>query len=184
MQTSGVFFTIVSGAILTLSVFAEPRRWTASPAAPVADTPLQRAGISAYSFQRGTTSYFKNCGGCHGLHGESVPENIPTLRGFVGYFTKFQEGRAYLVQVPGVANSPIRDNEELADVLNFVVMEFGSNSMAPDFQPFTAAEVAELRKDPIISNLRAYRTRLVSKILRDEGLPPSADRYSAGPGHN
>ena len=149
--------------------------------AEIPDALLHNSGKQVYRFARAPRLYFENCGGCHGLHGVSVPSNIPTLRGLVGYFTRFPEGRAYLVRVPGVASSPIKDNEDLADLMNFVVRAFGGASVLADFKPYTAAEVAALRVDPLIANLRAYRARLVERLVREYGMPPDADVYAPRP---
>ncbi len=147
----------------------------------IPDAVLRRSDAKVYRFDRAPRLYFANCGGCHGVHGISMPTNIPTLRDFVGHFTRFPEGRAYLVRVPGVAGAPISDNADLAAVLNFVVLAFGGASVPADFQPYTAAEVATLRADPLIADLRAYRARLVDRLVREYGVSADADLYAPRP---
>jgi hypothetical protein len=88
--------------------------------------------------------YLMRCGGCHGIEGASVPE-VPTLRDRAGMFLCSDTGREYLVQLPNVALSLIRDDQELADVLNFVAFGLGGASAPKEAQPYTAQEVRRLR---------------------------------------
>jgi hypothetical protein len=37
------------------------------------------------------------------------PRRVPAMRGVVGYFMRSEEGRAFLVQVPGVNNAGLSD---------------------------------------------------------------------------
>ena len=67
------------------------------------------------------------------------------LRDRVGYFMCTPEGRDYLIRLPNVAYSAITDNQELADMMNFVVFGLGGASAPKGAKPFTAAEVARLR---------------------------------------
>lgn len=93
--------------------------------------------------------YLSHCGGCHGIEGISGPTFVPTLRNSVGSFACTDEGRAYLVRVPGVSMSLIRDDQTLADVMNFVLVTLGGSSTPPGFKPYTAAEVHDWRQHPL-----------------------------------
>jgi hypothetical protein len=105
--------------------------------------------------------------GCHGPQGEGIPDRVPALKGFVGYFTYLPEGRAFLIQVPGVANAPLSD-EELAQVTNWLLRTFSSKELPPDFKPFTAEEVRRYRAKPL-QNVSQVREALLSR-LRAMGL--------------
>jgi hypothetical protein len=118
-------------------------------------------------------NFARNCQGCHGDTGVSVKE-IPTLLNRVGYFTRAEEGRAYLVQVPNVALSTIHD-QELADMLNWMVTKFDAAQLPPDFKPYTGEEVGVLRKVRIIPTVRRAE---VVKLLVDRKLVPSKDTLS------
>jgi hypothetical protein len=61
----------------------------------------------------------------------------------------------------------------LAAVLNWTLATFSPGELAPDFAPFTAAEVARHRKDPIVE-VRATRERLLAQ-MRAAGLLASDD---------
>ena len=91
------------------------------------------------------SDYVEYCSGCHGMQGNSAPAQIPVLRDRVGYFMCTREGRDYLIRLPNVAYSAITDNQELADMMNFVVFGLGGRSAPKNAKPFSAAEVARLR---------------------------------------
>ena len=44
--------------------------------------------------------YIENCGGCHGVNGDTVPAHLPELQGRVGWFMCTPEARAYLLRLP------------------------------------------------------------------------------------
>ncbi|HKQ24798.1 MAG TPA: hypothetical protein VJT81_10195 [Burkholderiales bacterium] len=91
--------------------------------------------------------YARNCQGCHGHRGISVPE-VPALKDRVGYFVHTEEGRRYIVQVPGVATN-VLDDKRLAAMLNWVLRTYSAKQLPADFRPYTADEVGELRKHPL-----------------------------------
>src|SRR5262245_58917235 len=72
--------------------------------------------------------YLLHCSGCHGQSGAGVPGVVPPLSGLSSFLAS-PEGRAYLVRVPGVAQSSL-DDERLAALLNWVMREM--SGVAPD----------------------------------------------------
>jgi hypothetical protein len=84
------------------------------------------------------------------------------MRGAVGKFLRLPEGRAFLVQVPGTSNSKLRD-DEIATLLNWMVMEFSRREVPPDFAPYTPAEVTVLRHRPL-DDVAATRAAIVRKL--------------------
>lgn len=64
--------------------------------------------------------------GCHGAEGRTAPAQLPELRGRVRWFMCTPAARAYLLRLPDVAQSRIKDNRELADIMNYVVFVLGS----------------------------------------------------------
>lgn len=117
-----------------------------------------------------------HCAGCHGHKGRSVSE-FPTLAGRVGYFTRLPAGRAYLVQVPGVALSTLSD-AQVADVMNWLLRNYSREQLAPDFAPYTRDEVAGLRRERI--NPWAVRAQVVRSLVQG-GLLPSDDALASEP---
>ncbi len=111
--------------------------------------------------------YMLNCQGCHLPGGEGYPERgVPRLRGQMGKFLGVEGGRAYLVQVPGVALSDL-PGDRLAEVLNWTLVEFSQAELPTNFVPYTADEVAELRKTPLIE-VTPVREALIERIRAAE----------------
>lgn len=120
------------------------------------------------------SDYVEYCSGCHGMQGNSAPAEIPVLRDRVGYFMCTKEGRDYLIRLPNVAYSAITDNQELADMMNFVVFGLGGNSARKGTRPFSAAEVNHLRGQALgTQSLIAVRAHVVDKLIADCAVPPT-----------
>jgi mono/diheme cytochrome c family protein len=116
--------------------------------------------------------YTLNCWGCHQPHAEGIPGTVPRLAHSMGYFLELPEGRTYLVQVPGVANSPLND-EQIVEVLNWLLITFNKNELPKDFKPYTLDEVRKLRPHPLL-NVQEARTGLAKRL--------SAKGYKVAPG--
>jgi hypothetical protein len=120
------------------------------------------------------SDYVEHCSGCHGMQGNSAPAEIPVLRDRVGYFMCTREGREYLIRLPNVAFSAITDNQQLADMMNFVVFGLGGNSAPKDAKPFAAAEVAKLRNRALATqSLIAARAEVVNGMVGHCAVPQS-----------
>ncbi|MEH3048147.1 c-type cytochrome [Sphingomonas adhaesiva] len=127
------------------------------------------------------SDYIEHCGGCHGADGRSAPARVPELRDRVGYFMCNADTRAYLVRLPNVAHSRITDNQQLADLVNFVVFGLGGASTPAQARPFTAAEVAQDRHAALSSvSLREERARHVATAIRHCHAPVSLRRFYPG----
>ena len=127
------------------------------------------------------SDYVEHCSGCHGMQGNSAPAEIPVLRDRVGYFMCTPQGRDYLIRLPNVAYSAIGDNQELADMMNFVVFGLGGNSAPKGTKPFTASEVARLRKRALATeSLTAARADVVSKLGSGCAVPESLKFFYDG----
>lgn len=107
------------------------------------------------------------CQGCHTPDGQGG-KGVPQLKDFVGHFLKSQQGREFLVRVPGSANSPL-SNEQLAEVLNWVLIEFANISLSGKWTPYTAQEIAGYRNQPLFEIIQ-YRHQLLSEIGQTELL--------------
>lgn len=113
------------------------------------------------NYARAKFNYQMSCQGCHTPDGTGG-KDTPKMKDHIGYFLSSQQGREYLVRVPGSANSTL-DNPQLAEVLNWIITELGGDSVPAKMQFYTAAEVAELRKDPLFE-VTEYRKQLVAKF--------------------
>jgi mono/diheme cytochrome c family protein len=124
-------------------------------------------------------NYLERCGGCHGLEGVSARRDVPTLRGQTGQFLCLPEGRRYLIQLPNVARVAL-DDDEVAAMMNYVVFDLGGASPG-QYAPYTSAEVAQLRQQPLVAvSLSALRTKLVDQLIGACTAPASLRDY-AGP---
>jgi hypothetical protein len=131
-------------------------------------------GAPLETFTGARADFAFRCKGCHGFAGEGTPGHVPRLDGFVGFFTQVDGGRDYLMRVPGVARAKL-DDERLAAVLNWMLAVYGGDAVAPNFAPYTAAEVGAARREPLTAGRAETRARLVGE-LRERGLiAPDAD---------
>ena len=123
-------------------------------------------------------NYLLGCGGCHGEQGRSNSRLVPDLRDQIGYYLATRAGREYLVRLPNVSFYSASD-AELADILNYAIFTFGGASVPAHAKPFTASEVARLRKQPLTEvSLVQYRTRLVDELIQSHGAPESMRYYT------
>ncbi len=105
--------------------------------------------------------YMLECQGCHLADG-SGSEHVPALKDSVARFLAIAGGRAFLVQVPGSALSPLGD-DELAGVLNWIVAEFGPEAYARNATPYNASEVRRLRRSPLV-DVEGVRRKLIRRF--------------------
>ena len=115
--------------------------------------------------RRAEVNYMLHCQGCHLPQAEGFEGKVPPMKDFVGYFLHSEEGRAFLIRVPGVAQSAINDTE-LAELMNWILGRFSERQLPADHRPFTTVEVAELRKSPVADPERT-RLRILERIADD-----------------
>jgi len=139
----------------------------AAPVTNVPDAVTRKSGLRVEPMTRPARIYAENCEGCHGWAGVSVTE-IPTLKGRIGYFARIPEGRRYLVQVPNVALNPSSD-ADIAAMMNWLLATYSREQLPADFKPYSAEEVAQLRKARI--DVAADRRRVVAALVAANQLP-------------
>ena len=81
--------------------------------------------MSPHAVADAESNYLLHCAGCHLVDGSGVPDKVPSLKGNLGWLVDRDEGRDYLARVPGASQAPVTD-AELADVINWMLVEFGS----------------------------------------------------------
>lgn len=106
------------------------------------------------------------CQGCHVGDGRGG-KDVPDMRNHIGAFLTIPQGRDYLIQVPGSANAAIND-VDLANLMNWIVVEFGGKSTPDGFERFTSEEVGRLRQSPL-TEVTEYRKWLVQQIALNKG---------------
>jgi hypothetical protein len=125
-------------------------------------------------------AYLTHCGGCHGIEGISAPGAVPTLRGLTGSFLCTRQGREFIIRLPDVGLSTLSDRE-LTDVMNFVVFDIGAPvAGGRPAQPYTVAEVARLRRQPLTdTGLTVYRNTVVAGLAVRCQVPAALHVYAA-----
>jgi cytochrome c553 len=119
--------------------------------------------------RRARSDYMLHCSGCHDMDGSGHPaKGIPAFQDQIGYFTAIPEGRAMLMQIPGLLSSGLSD-ERAAAVTTWLVTQFAGLSLPADFQPYTAAEAKRHRENRPV-DIAATRARLYKQIV-DSGYP-------------
>lgn len=116
----------------------------------------------------GARKYALHCGGCHGLDGRGDADaDVPSFLPHVGTFLHDPDGRQYLVNVGGIMAADVSD-AETAEILNYMILQFGHSSLPADAIPFDAEQVARLRADPIdaVAVRRNIAARLKEKQLQ------------------
>ena len=113
--------------------------------------------------------YTLNCQGCHRADGTGTPGSVPALQGSVARFLAAPGGREYLARVPGVAQAAL-DDAALAAVLNWLLEHFDRDHVPSGFTPYSAEEVARLRKQPLV-DVEGTRARLLGESGRDGRRP-------------
>ncbi len=121
----------------------------------------------------GVALFTAHCAVCHQTEGQGIPGMYPPLADSIGVFTHSKDGRAYLVHVVSFGlNGPIDvhgtryngymqswaqfSDDDIAQLLNYVLKEFDSKLLPRDFKLFTAEEVKHDRSRPLPST-EVYR---------------------------
>ncbi len=141
------------GAIAAATAIA----WGAAQAEPSIQTP---------STSPAELDYLQQCSGCHQADGSgSATNRVPPLPDSVGHFARSAAGRAFLVQVGGVAQSPLSDGA-IAALLNWLLQTFDAANLPASFTPFSAAEVAAARAHRP-ADIAALRESLAATLAAD-----------------
>lgn len=124
---------------------------------------------------RAHTNYLLHCQGCHLPEAVGVPGNVPRMNGFLGFFLHSQEGREFIVQVPGAATANL-DDKELAELMNWMLVTYSADQLPDEFEPYTADEIAALRPD-LEPDPEATRQVILRDIAED--LPALAAKLES-----
>jgi hypothetical protein len=110
-----------------------------------------------------------HCMGCHLADGSGESGRVPSIRRSLVLFSRSSEGREYLIRVPGVAQSPLSD-EDIAALLNWMARNLSDLPVSGDFIDFSAAEIRRSRHHPF-AKLKALRARLMRPDQRTASAP-------------
>ena len=84
-------------------------------------------------------------------------------------FSATPEGRDYVIRVPGVAQSPLSD-EDTAALLNWMARNLSDLKAPPGFVDYSEAEIHSLRDRPLV-RVSAIRARLLKSAGAKSRLP-------------
>jgi mono/diheme cytochrome c family protein len=117
------------------------------------------AANAAWGYQP-AVNFQLNCMGCHLADGSGESGRVPSLRRSLVLLSTTPRGREYVIRVPGVAQSPLSD-EDTAALLNWMARNLSDLALPPGFADYSAAEVQRARARPLtqIGNLRAHLLR-------------------------
>ena len=85
-----------------------------------------------------------HCAGCHLPDASGALPYVPPLAGALGYLVGSPAGRDYIARVPGAAQVPLSD-AALAEVFNWLLLEYNQGTLPADFRPLTAEEIGRSR---------------------------------------
>jgi hypothetical protein len=150
--------SLLAAALLALAAAGPHGAAAQTPSDPDAGGPP--AGVE--NARRAWQNWTLNCQGCHRPDGTGSEGTAPSLAGTVAKFLWAPGGREYLMRVPGVATSPL-SSEDLAEVVNWMLWRFDRAHVPAGFQPFTAAEIARWRAQPLRLEASQMRSDLLAK---------------------
>lgn len=126
-------------------------------------TGITAAGAQEVNAHRARLHYLQHCVGCHLVDGSGAPDKgIPSMRGLLADFAHMPGGRDYIVQVPGVMNSPLNDRD-IAELMNWLVPEMGTTNTRGSMPAYTADEIARLRRTRP-ADVVSVRQRLMAQM--------------------
>lgn len=170
-----------TSTLLLLALLAVPAGQAAEPAGPVIARPsvpprplalangIRFDGPSTAPAAGADRLFVLHCAGCHGFDGGGHPDQgVPDMRGALGHFLQTPEGRAFIVQVPGVNNAGL-DDAQIAAVTNWALQQFSATTLPSGWQRYSTAEVAEHRRQRPTDV--AARRAVVVQGLQARGVP-------------
>jgi len=113
---------------------------------------------AAWSYEP-VVNFQLNCMGCHRADGSGESGRVPSIRRSLVLFSAMPEGREYVIRVPGVAQSPLSD-EDTAALLNWMARNLSDLKLPPGFTDYSALEVRRSRPHPL-AQVSATRARLM-----------------------
>jgi mono/diheme cytochrome c family protein len=133
----------------------------------------------------GHNTYISNCAVCHQPDGKGAPSVYPPLADTLGRYVAFKEGRVYMIDVVSFGMGgkiesggdsfegdmppwPKLSNQDVADVLTYVLIGLNAKQLPADFKPISADEVkAERAKQLTSAAVHTERDALI-KALGDK----------------
>jgi mono/diheme cytochrome c family protein len=115
--------------------------------------------VTTASAYEPVVNYQLHCMGCHRADGSGQPGRVPSIRRTLVFFSQSPQGREYVARVPGVAQSPL-SNEDTATLLNWMARNLSDLKLPADFTDYSAAEIQARRAHPLVT-VKPLRARLL-----------------------
>jgi len=146
--------------------------------------PMLLAALCGIARADGEQIYNNNCIICHQPDANGVPGMYPPLADSIGRYVAIPAGRAYLVHVvsfgmtgaisahgqtyDGVMQPwSLLEDQEVADVLNYVLTTFNAKLLPKNFKPLTAEEVKKGRAaGASMSDVHTERAALLKALAK------------------
>jgi hypothetical protein len=130
---------------------------------------LTCAAVTTASAYEPVVNYQLHCMGCHRADGSGQPGRVPSIRRTLVLFSQSARGREYVGRVPGVAQSPL-SNEDTATLLNWMARNLSDLKLPAGFSDYSAAEIQSLRVHPLVT-VKPLRARLLRTALTAQHPP-------------
>lgn len=130
------------------------------------DSAVSRNLVGVKDPQRAQYNWIMHCQGCHGVDARGSKGGAPNMVGIVSQFLHNEDGRAFLGRVPGVAFVELPD-DEVAELLNWLLQTLDKEHMPERFRPYSAMELNQLRKSPLLSKAFVTRDMIIKELIKD-----------------
>ena len=151
------------------------------------------AACSGAAGASGSEMFAARCSPCHQPGGGGVPGLYPPLKDTVGRYLRVPVGRVYLAHAVsfgmmgtiasegGTYNGFMQPwtqltDAEIADVLNYVLVDLNAARLPHGFVPFTADEVHALRAHHLTFDDVRHERDALMKALGTDAAPDQAQR--------
>ena len=130
----------------------------------------------------GKGTFISNCAVCHQPDGKGAPSVYPPLAGTVGHYVALKEGRTYIIDVVSFGMGgkiksggdsfegdmppwPQLSDQNVADVLTYVLTGLNPSLLPSDFKPISADEVkAERARQLTAAAVHIERDSLIKEL--------------------
>lgn len=126
--------------------------------------------------ERARQNFILKCQGCHRADAGGDARSTPAMAGMIGKFLYVKGGREFLIRVPGMSTA-VLDDAQLAELANYMLYRFDPANVPVDFRPYSALEVAKLRKFPLRTDAAKMRASLIARMKANQDEKPQGAKH-------